>query len=222
MDSGSTLSPSNARVVIVDDHNLIRHAVRTILENTQGFSVAGEALNGDDAIQLLQRERPEIVLLDIGLPGKSGLEILKQLKATNTASKVIVLSMHEDSKHLSQALSNGASGYLTKTTTARQLVDSLKRVQAGEVVVAPELEATLKSLDQSATSNGDALKPLSPRERELFMVFAEGHPNRVIAKKFFISPRTVETHRARVIKKLGLKSNADLIKFAIRHELVSV
>lgn len=217
------------RVVIADDHKLLRHAVRDILGKTPSYEIVGEASNAEEAIKVVAKERPDILILDLGLPLRSGLDVILELRRAKLDVKIVVLSMYEDEAKVKQALSNGANGYLLKDFSPEQFSDALTTVISGKVFV-PQKFSHLAGTPHSIATNGtnghgtsnDPLSALSPREREMFFLIVDGLPNRTIAKKLFISPRTVETHRARVIKKLQLASNADLVRYAIKHGLVVV
>lgn len=221
-------TPDQTTVVLTEDHDIVRYAVRALLEQSGRYRVVGEAENAEKSLELLEKLRPEIVLLDIGLPGRSGLESIYQIKERGLATKIVVFTMYDDPAKMKQALAAGAVGYLLKSSPPENLLQELERVLRGEVVLPKRYEHLKNEVTWSPTSGekppgeGDPLDKLSKREREVFFLLADGLPNRVIAKKLFISPRTVETHRARVIKKLGFNSTADLIRYAIRHNLLTV
>ncbi len=220
---------SRQRVVIADDHKLLRHAVRDILGKASTYEIVGEAANAEETVKVVSRERPDILILDLGLPLRSGLDVILELRRAKLPVKIVVLSMYEDEAKIKQAIANGANGYLLKDFSPEQFSDALNTVIAGKVFV-PQKFAHLANVPPTNGTNGtnghsstnDPLSVLSPREREMFFFIVDGLPNRTIAKKLFISPRTVETHRARVIKKLQLASNADLVRYAIKHGLVVV
>mgnify|MGYP001191768880 CR=1 FL=1 len=221
-------STSSVKVAIADDHKLLRHAVRDILETSTNYSIVGEASNAEEALKLVETERPDILILDIGLPKRSGLDVLLELKRKGTATKIVVLSMYDEETKVKQALAGGSDGYLLKNFSPEEIVSALDNVMSGKKFVPGKFSHLLTNtngngkIDNSSKIEFDPLEPLSPREREMFFLIVEGLPNRTIAKKLFISPRTVETHRARVIKKLQLTGNADLIRYAIKNGLVVV
>ncbi len=217
-------SKTQIRVVIADDHKLLRHAVRDILESNSKYLIIGEASTADETVKLVEKERPEILILDIGLPQRSGIDVLIELKNRNIPTKVVVLSMYDDETKVKQALIAGSEGYLLKDFAPSEFLAAMDTVISGKKFVPQKFQHVLNQLG-SATGTEKATDPLdvlSPREREMFFLLVEGLPNRTIAKKLYISPRTVETHRARVIKKLQLNCNADLIRYAIRNGLVVV
>ena len=224
-DSNTQTNCDSIRIVLADDHTIVRHGIKQVLESTGDYEIVGEAETADEAIAKVASESPEILLLDLGLPGKSGLEVLFELKETKVETRVVVLTMHENEIMAKQAISAGARAYLLKDCPPAELLEAIKKVHAGECVVPEKYKESVeekKSGKSGSAKEGDPLGKLSKREREVFFMLADGKPNRVIAKELFISPRTVETHRARVIKKLGFDSTADLIRYAIKHKLVEV
>ena len=206
-------------VILTDDHPIVRHAIKTILESSQNYRVIAEADNADRAIELVKKHEPDYLVLDISLPGKSGIEALYELNGLISKTKVIVLSMFDDELKVKQAVSAGAFAYITKGCSPQEFIAALNRVEKNQQVVPKGYEHLLDN-GSSEQESSDPLAKLSKREREVFYLLAEGLPNRVIAKKLFISARTVETHRARVLTKLGFSSTADLIRFAIRNGLI--
>lgn len=218
-----------ATVVLTEDHDIVRYAVKSLLEKSGHYKIVGEAENAENTIELLEQHRPELAILDIGLPGRSGLETIYQIKERGLPTRVVVFTMYDDPAKMKQALAAGAVGYILKSSSPEVLLEELSRVMRGEVVLPKRYEHLRNEVGWSpvagaekASPESDPLDKLSKREREVFFLLADGLPNRVIAKKLFISPRTVETHRARVIKKLGFSSTADLIRYAIRHNLLTV
>jgi two-component system, NarL family, response regulator NreC len=218
-----------SRVLLADDHSIVRHAVRTILESSKNYTVVGEAENSEQIVKLLEELRPDLLILDLGLPGKSGLETIFEVRQKQLPVKIVVLTMYEEENKVIQTIAAGASAFLLKSTTPSEFIDALDKVSGG-VIYLPRrfdyLRETINNHSQqeegSIGGGSDPLSKLSQREREVFYMLAEGLPNRTIAKKLFISARTVETHRARVIKKLGFNSTADLIRYALRNNLRSL
>lgn len=232
--NGTNKAP--ATVVIVDDHQVVRHAVRHILESTGRYTVVGEGSTAEEAKRLVDEKNPALLLLDLGLPDRSGLDVVKDLESNSSERATLIFTMYEEAAKVQQALRAGARGYLLKTSSTKEILDAFDKVHAGETFIPQQFQpltndmgAPLQTGDfvvtsKAPTSGGaaDPLKSLSKREREIFFFIADGIPNRVIAKKLFLSPRTVETHRARVIKKLGCTSTADLIRYALRNRLLSL
>lgn len=214
-------------VVLSDDHRIVRHAIKTILESSNIFRVAGEAQTADETIELIDQCRPDFLILDIGLPGKSGIEVIYELKERNIKCNIAVLTMFEDEAKILQAMVAGAHAYLLKNSAPEEFLEALNLVLKGEVYIPQRFMHLLEKIQNPPGSKAleeatDPLGKLSKREREVFYLLAAGVPNRHIAKKLFISARTVETHRARIIKKLEFSSTADLIRYAIRYNLLTL
>lgn len=216
-------------VVLADDHTIVRHAVKTILENAGEYQVVAESSTVETTVEAVRQHKPDLLILDLGLPGKSGLEAIYEIQELNLNTHIVVLTMFEDEATVRQTLSAGANAYVFKNSSPEEFLRALSIVRSGKMYL-PE---GYQHLPSEVRSNGaidprskdevhDPLAKLSKREREVFYLLADGMPNRVIAKKLFISPRTVETHRARVIKKLGFGSTADLIRYAIRNNLLTL
>lgn len=219
---------SNKTVVLSDDHNIVRHAIKSILQEKGNYTVVGECSTADETVEKVSVLKPDFLVLDLGLPGKSGLEVIYELKQLAINTKIVVLTMFEDEAKVRQVFSAGAMAYILKNSSPELFLSALSKVANGELFcsekfseILPELEEIAKAPDTATQSDQDPLEKLSKREREVFYLLADGKPNRVIAKQLFISPRTVETHRARVIKKLGFNSTADLIRYAIRNNLLT-
>ena len=213
-------------VLAADDHTIVRHGIKTILAGSDRYEVVGEARDADETMELLASLKPDILLLDIGLPSKSGIEVIYELREKQIPITIVVLTMHENEIMAKQALSAGAMAYILKDFTPEGLLQTIDKAVDGERVVPPQFQHIVDEIERKGPSmgngaEGDPLSRLSRREREVFFLLADGMPNRTIAKKLFISPRTVETHRARVIKKLGFKSTADLIRYAIKNNLLT-
>jgi two-component system nitrate/nitrite response regulator NarL len=204
------------KVILIEDHDLIRYTLRRYLESSGRYSVVAEAHNVDSALTLTKELIPDLSIVDIGLPGKNGFEYVAQAKKLLPDLRVVCLSMYEENQKVHSALELGAVGYISKSSPPELFLASLSRILGGETVI-PNFHTVSENLSKAT----DPLHKLSRREREIFLLLADGDPNRVIAKKLSISPRTVETHRARVIKKLGFNSTTDLVRFAIRHHLLT-
>lgn len=215
----NTPPPKSSTVVLTDDHAIVRHAVRTILESDERYQILAETNCADGAVALVRQHQPDILVLDIALPGKSGIDALREINKHKTSTKTVILSMFEDELRVRQALHAGASSYIFKNCSPTELLETLSRTASNEMVVPKGYEHILNKEDGFSLSK-DPLTTLTKREREIFFMLAEGLPNRIIAKKLIISARTVETHRARVIKKLGLSSTADIVRYAIRNHLI--
>jgi DNA-binding NarL/FixJ family response regulator len=202
------------RVLICDDHALVRAGIAKLLEAEGGISVVGEAAGGDEAIEMTRELAPEVVLLDVVMPGRSGIDVLPDLLAVGTGTRVLVLSMQDDPAYVREAFAAGANGYLLKEAADAELVQAIHEVAAGRRYVHPLLGARLAAAE-SAAARGAPSDPLSEREHEVLRLLALGHTNQEIAKLLFISIRTAETHRARIMHKLGLKSRAEIVRYAL-------
>jgi DNA-binding NarL/FixJ family response regulator len=218
------------RIVIADDHSIVRQAVSSLL-SSNGYEVLGEASNSDEAISLVHEMKPDILLTDIGLPQKSGIELAFELKSSEHPTLCVNFTMYQEEARVRQAVSAGIRGYILKTEPPQEILRLLDEVSQGQLALSGQFSSIREELEElasQASKNGshyedlDPLSKLSKREREIFFLIADGKPNRVIAKRLFISPRTVETHRARVIKKLGFESTADLIRYSIKNSLITL
>ena len=201
------------RVLICDDHALVRSGLRRLLETEEGIEVIGEAADAEDALEQVGAQPPDVLLLDVVMPGRSGIEALPDLLAAAPATRVLVLSMQDDPSYVRQAFSAGASGYLLKEAADAELMQAIRDVAEGRRYVHPLLGARLAAADvvtQSAPTDR-----LSEREHEVLHLLALGHTNQEIAKILFISIRTAETHRARIMEKLGLKTRAEIVRYAL-------
>jgi len=211
--------PDPIRVLIVDDHTLVRSGLRLLLEAEDGFVVDDEAGDAEAAIRLARLHKPDVILLDVVLPGRSGIEAAPEILAAAPRTHILVLSMQDDPSYVRQAFSVGASGYLLKEAADDELVQAVREVAGGGRYVHPALGARLAAAEADAKARADA-DPLSEREREVLRLLALGHTNQEIAKLLFISVRTAETHRAHVMQKLRLSTRAELVRHAIRQGLL--
>ncbi len=212
------------RVLIADDHRLFREALRTVLERE--CDVVGEAASGEEAVALVGRIRPDIVLLDVGMPGVGGLNAAHRLAKQTPSSKVVILSQHEDEEYVIEAMVEaGAAGYLVKTDAAAELLSALRAVAAGRsylsAAVAPAVLARLKNTrGASGAAAGVAVVKLTRREREVLSLIGEGATSKDIAARLGISPKTAQVHRDNLKQKLKAKSTAAIIRYAIKHKLI--
>lgn len=212
------------RVVLADDHLIVRQGLRALLEAADGFEVVAEASDGNQAVELVDQHRPDVVVLDLSMPGLSGVEALRRIKDKSRSVRVLVLSMHATSEYVRAALRAGAEGYLVKGSGVKDLTEAIRTVAMGKPFLSPEVErAALQDLLEGprGTTNMDPLDDLTPREREVLQLIAEGHSNRSIADRLGLSIKTVDGHRTRVMAKLDLHDATAVTRFAIRHGLVS-
>ena len=207
------------RVLIADDHALVRSGLRMLLENEGDFEVVAEAGTADEAVRAARLEKPDLVLLDVVMPGRSGLDALDEVLEAAPGAKVLVLSMQDDPRYVREAFAAGASGYLLKEAADAELVAALREVAGGSHYVHPALGARMAAADAAAQAKA-AADPLSEREREVLRLLALGHTNQEIAKMLFISVRTAETHRAHIMQKLRLSTRAELVRYALAEGLL--
>jgi two-component system response regulator NreC len=206
-------------VLIVDDHAVVRAGLRLLVDAEDDFEVVGEAGNARDAVFEVRSLKPDVILLDIVMPDKSGLEAMPDLLKEHAEAKVLVLSMQDDPRYVREAFSVGACGYVLKEAADAELVAAIREVAKGGRYVHPELGARLVAAAAEAERRADE-DPLSEREREVLRLLALGHTNQEIAQMLFISVRTAETHRAHIMQKLRLSSRAELVRYALAHGLL--
>jgi DNA-binding NarL/FixJ family response regulator len=202
-------------VLIVDDHALFRAGLRSRLELEQDITPVGEAATAEEAVTKARSLQPDLVLLDLLLPGTSGQDAIPKLAKVSPESRVLVVSSQAAPRSVRQALAAGAAGYVPKRASDQELVAAIRQVAAGEGYVDPDLGAKLVVPDRSA-----ALEPLSERERDILQLLALGYTNQEIGRKRFISVRTVDTHRAHIMRKLGFETRAELVLFALANGLL--
>lgn len=214
----------NLRILIADDHELVRRGIRSVLQSRPGWTVVDEATNGTEAMEKSKRLKPDVVIVDISMPEPDGVEVTRHIRETVPNAKVLVLTMHESDHMIQSALDAGAHGYILKSDLSECLVKAVKDVSGGKRSLAPKvseivLDGFLKAANQHQP--GRAVVRPTPRELEIIRLLAEGRANKEIAIQLGITVRTVETHRAKIMQKLGLRSLVDLIHYALRHGLTS-
>ena len=210
------------RVVIADDHTVVRQGIRGVLEGVDGLTVVGEAGDGEEALGLVRDLEPDVVVLDVNMPGRTGLEVAGTLRDEGTASRVLILSMHDDPEYVLQAVRAGADGYVLKDVAPSELRDAVRAVHEGREYftarVTQQLSVGLrKEIEEEQLRT--RLDSLTRREREVLLLVADGLTNREIGEQLDISPRTVETHRERVMGKLRIRTVAGLTRFVVEHGL---
>lgn len=208
------------RVLLADDHRLVRAGIRSILEGVPGFEVVGEASDGPEVLRLARERQPDVVLLDIALPGMNGLDATAQLLRERPDVRVVILSMHANEEYVAQALRAGACGYLVKDSTVPELELALGAVMRGETYLSPAVSRHVVSAYVRSAGASDPLESLTPRQREVLRLIAEGRSTRDMAKALGVSIKTVETHRAHLMERLGIREVAGLVRYAIRTGLV--
>jgi DNA-binding NarL/FixJ family response regulator len=209
----------SVRVLIVDDHAVVRAGLRLLLEAEDGLEPVGEAGSARDAVFQARSTKPDVILLDVVMPDQSGLDVLPTLLREHPETKVLVLSMQDDPQYVRQAFAAGASGYVLKEAADTEVVAAIREVAAGGRYVHPELGARLVDAETAAERRAEE-DPLSEREREVLRLLALGHTNQEISKQLYISVRTAETHRAHIMQKLRLSSRAELVRYALEQGLL--
>jgi two-component system response regulator NreC len=211
------------RLVLGDDHTVVRQGLRALLAAEPGLEVAGDAADGEEILRLVAEHRPDVLLLDWMMPGLTGLEITKRVRRECPGTRVLILSMHANEAYVVEALRHGAAGYALKDTSATELLKAVRDVAAGVRYLSPPWtpEALTRYEERAAASAKDPGDTLTAREREILVLAAEGFTSPQIGLKLHISHRTVETHRARLMRKLELRSQSDLVRYAVRRGLLT-
>jgi DNA-binding NarL/FixJ family response regulator len=210
---------SRYSIVLVDDHLMFRQGVRSILEESEDLEIVGEVGDGLALLKLLRKETPDLIILDISMPHLRGLEAIREVKSMAPQVKVLILSMHTGTEYVYHAISAGADGYLLKEDADTELFTAIKTIGEGKHYISPLLSGELTHNLIQARHKGQVIKPSEPlttREREILKLIAEGTANKKISNLLSISVRTVERHRANIIRKLNIKQTANLVKYAIR------
>jgi DNA-binding NarL/FixJ family response regulator len=208
-------------VLLVDDHPIFREGVRSLLGSQPGVEVVAEADDGAGAVEAARTQKPDIVVIDVSMPGMNGLDATLRITAEAPDAKVLCLSMHSDRRFVDAALRSGARGYLLKECAIEELVSAIHAVAAGQIYVSPRLADTVLAGYRVNGSERSALDLLTPREREVLQLLAEGHSAKDIAARLYVSVKTIGTHREHLMQKLDTSSLAGLTKFAIREGLTS-
>lgn len=212
------------RVLIVDDHAVVREGIRHVLASDDGVEVVGEASNGEEALVLAHRFHPDVIVLDLSMPGMSGLEVVAQLRTDAPDSKALVLSIHDQDEYVLESIRAGAHGYLRKDSSPGEIRSAIRRVHEGGSVLSPDVARQLSSALQNERAHEERqekIAQLSAREREVLIEIAKGATSKEIATHFGISPRTVESHREALTRKLGIRGVAGLTRLAIDMGLIT-
>ena len=211
------------RILIADDHGVLRAGLRALLSDEPDLEVVGEAPDGQMALRLADELRPDIVLLDVNMPGLGGVEVAQRLKETLPNLRVLILTAHEDESLLREAIHAGAAGYIVKRAVESELINAIHAVSHGDLYVHPTMtRALLKDMSVIPTAEEPLAESLTPREIEVLRLIAQGYTNGQVAKELNLSVRTVESHRANLMGKLNLHSRVELVKYAIEKGLISV
>ncbi len=209
-------------ILLADDHTILRQGLRALLSAEPDFNIVGEASDGLEAIKLAERLKPDVLVLDLMMPGLNGLEVTRQIRQRFPKTRVVILSMHAKEAYVLEALKNGANAYVLKDSQAMELVRAVREVITGRRYLSPPLsERAIEAyVQKTQTNNLDVYDTLTGREREVLQLAAEGNSNAEIGAKLSISPRTVEIHRANMMRKLNLHSQTDLIRFALQRGIL--
>ncbi|MCP4423739.1 MAG: response regulator transcription factor [Chloroflexi bacterium] len=212
------------RVIIADDHVIMREGVALILNGRPEFEVVGQAVNGKQAVEMVEELRPDIALLDIKMPEMDGIAAAKLISETCPETKSVMLTMHDDDAIFFEALQSGASGYTLKGSRPDDLIEALKAVRDGNIYLSPLMTRKLVNSYLSTADNQEAncLSALTARETEVMQLLAQGLKNREIAERLVISPSTVQTHRTHIMEKLELNNRTELVRYAMRHNLIDM
>ncbi len=219
------MSEKLVRVLIVDDHDIVRAGIRMLLDAQPDMAVVGEASDGKEAIEMAGSMKPDVVLMDISMPGTTGIEATRAIKKANSRIEIVGLTMHAEDRYFFQLLQAGASGYVVKGAAPRELLEAVRAASRGEAYIHPSLQRKLIGDYVSRTEGSDQasmLADLTERELEVLRLIVDGLTSREIAESLFISPNTVERHRQNIMSKLGLHNRAELVRYAISKGLVEV
>lgn len=208
------------RIAIADDHAIVREGLKRILTEQKDLEIVGEAANGFEAVELVRTAKPDIILMDISMPEKDGLDATREIIGMKCATKVLILTMHSDEHYALRTMRAGATGYVVKGSPAEELIKAIHIVSGGKRFLPPKLESTFAERYLTPEANYSPVESLSDREFQVLCLLATGLANREIAEKLFISVKTVDSHRSRILEKLGLRNNSDLTRFAIDNKLV--
>lgn len=215
------------QLMIVDDHPLFREGLKAIVNREKRYSVVAEAGNGKDSISQAKELRPDIMLVDISMPGKNGIQVIRELRDALPDTRFIIISMHSEADYIVEAFRAGATGYMIKESAANNLIQGLDTVAKGEIFLDSALSQEvvfklLQSKSDGPSSERDPYSTLTAREQEVMRLLAEGLTTKEVANQLFISPKTVENHRTNLMKKLGLQSTVELIRYSARLGLIDL
>ncbi len=216
---------SKIKLVLADDHAVVRSGLRMLLQAQPDMEIVGEAESGTQALAQVRSLQPDVILMDIQMPGMNGIEATRQIKEAYSDTAVLALTMHEDDQYFFEMLQAGASGYLPKRAAPDELVRAIRTVSRGEVFLYPSLATRLVQSYVGGDAGDDSValvSDLTPREKEVLVLIAEGLTNPEIAEKLVISVKTVDRHRENIMRKLNLHSRIDLVKYALRHGLIAL
>lgn len=213
---------THRRILLADDHTLVRTGIRALLETLPGIAIAGETGDGIEAVERVRRDPPDAILLDITLPGLNGLEVAARIARLDVPTRVLMLSMHASPEYAARAFAAGAAGYLNKDSAFDELATALETIWTGRRYLCRALDpSAVQQFERQAGKGESELALLTPRQREILQLVAEGHGTRQIAERLFLSVKTVESHRSQIMQRLNIFDVPGLVRFAIRNGLVS-
>ncbi|GBG56399.1 response regulator transcription factor [bacterium BFN5] len=213
------------RIIIADDHAVLRSGLKALLSYTPQFDVIGEAGDGLTAIKMVEENNPDILILDLSMPGMNGVECIKEIRSRGLSCRILVLTMYDDEEYIKEVMRSGADGYVLKKSADTELIEGIIKIYSGKKYLNETISQTLiDSLLRTATNEPEGTNPyilLSIREREVLRFLAKGHTNSEIADMLSLSPKTVDTYRSRIMSKLNLRKKSELVNYAMQHKLIN-
>jgi DNA-binding NarL/FixJ family response regulator len=209
-----------AKIIIADDHIVLREGLTALLNSVEGWTVVAQASDGFEVLPLIEKHDPDLVILDLSMPNLGGVETISRLQKMREKPVVLVLSAREDDLSVNEAMGAGAKGYVPKSADSDELQFAIRSLLKGKTYISPTVASGVLNRDEETGKSTSPLTTLSSREREVMKLLCEGCPNRDVAKKLHISPRTIDSHRANIMKKLGVNSNAELTQLALKYGLI--
>ncbi|MBZ0203443.1 MAG: response regulator transcription factor [Ignavibacteria bacterium] len=215
------------KILIVDDHEVVRDGLRNILTSLDNISIAGEAGNGEDAVKMYSTLKPDLVIMDISMPGMNGIEATRVIKEKDPDARILILTMHDNQEYLNQIIRSGAKGFILKNTDKEELLEAVKTVSGGENFFSKDISKLIidnyiRTAKETEKNDGYKEVPLTKREIEILKLIASGYSNQEIANILYISYNTVDTHRKNIMHKLSIKNTAGLVRYAIEKGLISL
>ena len=206
-------------ILIADDHGIVRSGIRMLIDRQHGMNVVAEAEDGIQAVELAQATKPDVAILDVSMPRMTGLQAAREIRARTPDTSVLLLSMHDDERYVFDALKAGASGYVLKREVDQALLGAIRAVHRGEAFLTTAVERSLIR-DWMSDDHAGPEEPLTPREQEVLKLISEAYTNKAIAETLHLAEKTVESHRANILRKLGMRDRVELVRYAIRRGLI--